>query len=235
MINDHQFETGDVLAKQLADAVSARLEERVQEKGKACLAVSGGTTPVQFFKELARRDLPWSRILVTLVDERWVDEQHESSNAALVREYLLSGKASQSCFLPLKNSASSPKDGFMDCENRLQEQMIRLDVAVFGMGEDGHTASWFPHSDALPACLDDTSHSWTCPVEDDFLALPRMTLTWAFISQCQHLFLHFEGAKKQAVFDAAVSDDELQNIAELPVRRLIAQQDVPLSIYRCAS
>ena len=88
-------------------------------------------------------------------DERWVPLDDAASNAALVRRHLLQNEAEQAYFLPLKNSAPNPVDGFMECENSLHELMVRLDFAVLGMGNDGHTASWFPGSEALPKCLDE--------------------------------------------------------------------------------
>ncbi|MDO6681458.1 MULTISPECIES: 6-phosphogluconolactonase [unclassified Oceanobacter] len=231
-MSDNRFDSASILAKQLADAVSLCLKERVAQKGRACLAVSGGNTPKAFFEELGKRALPWSQILVTLVDERWVDESDPSSNAGLVKAHLLQGPAAAAYFLPLKNAALTPTAGFMDCENSLHEQISRLDVAVLGMGTDGHTASWFPQSAALERCLDEGGSAWSSPVVDAELELPRMTLTWAMLSQCQNIFLHFEGAEKQAVFEAACDPGQQQNIAAMPVRTLLYQSQVPLSIFR---
>ena len=59
-MSDNRFDSSIVLAKQLADAVSLCLKERVEQKGRACLAVSGGNTPKAFFEELGKRQLPWS-------------------------------------------------------------------------------------------------------------------------------------------------------------------------------
>jgi 6-phosphogluconolactonase len=232
IMNDNCFATPEVLARQLADAVGSALLKRIDEKGRACLAVSGGRTPSAFLRELSERDLPWSKILVTLVDERWVDENHPASNAALVREHLLRGKARSAYFLPLKNRAATPSAGFMECENRLHEQIVRLDVAVLGMGEDGHTASWFPHSAALPSALSEQSGAWCCPVMDSVLEFPRMTLGWSMLQQCQRLFLHFEGAAKQAVFQKASQPELLEQMQDMPVRRLLNQSTVPVSLYR---
>ena len=229
-MSDNCFATSDVLARQLADAVGRALLRRVDEKGRACLAVSGGRTPAAFLRELSGRDLPWSKILVTLVDERWVDEDHAASNAALVREYLLRDKARSAYFLPLKNRAATPAAGFMECENRLHEQIVRLDVAVLGMGEDGHTASWFPGSAALDGCLDEAASAWCCPVMDAGGEFNRMTLSWAMLSQCQRLFLHFEGAAKWQVYQQALAD--VHNWRDMPVRRLLDNNPVPLAVYR---
>jgi len=120
----------------------------------------------------------------------------------------------------------------MECENRLHEQIIRLDYAVLGLGHDGHTASWFPHSAALANAMSSSNAAWCCPVTDAPQHLQRMTLTWNLLSGCRHLFLHFEGPDKDAVFAAANDPAQLHDNAAMPVRTLLSQGDVPLSIYR---
>lgn len=228
MINDFSFDSSAVLARQLAESVAKKLQQRIDLKGRACLAVSGGKTPVLFFDALSKQDIEWSKIVITLVDERWVEPDHDSSNGALVKENLIKNLAAKAYFLPLKNKALTPSDGYMTCENSLHEQVTRMDVAVFGMGADGHTASWFPGSKALEQCFSDTASAWSAPVSDSFLELQRMTLTWACFKSCQHLYLHFEGAEKAEVFKRA---SEQGDVKELPVRKILHQSDVPLSVY----
>ncbi|MFP6788465.1 MAG: 6-phosphogluconolactonase [Thalassolituus sp.] len=231
-MSGNRFKRSDVLAKQLADDLAERMAEAIEVRGRVCIAVSGGSTPIRFFEELSTRDIPWQKVLITLVDERWVDEDNAASNARLVREHLLKNKAASAYFLPLKNRAKDPVSGFMECENKLHELMVRLDFAVLGMGNDGHTASWFPDSDALSKCLNEGGAAWCCPVIDEPIELPRMTLTWGLLSNCRHLYLHFEGADKNAVYEQATEKTERQNIAAMPVRTLLYQSQVPLSIYR---
>ncbi len=231
-MSDNRYDSSEILARQLAEVVADQLAERIEEKGRACLAVSGGSTPKRFFELLSEQDIKWSKVLITLVDDRWVDEHNDASNAALVKRHLLKSRAEAAYFLPLKTAAESPVDGFMECENRLHELISRLDVAVLGMGTDGHTASWFPYSKALDKCLNESASAWSCPVVDRSIEIPRITLTWAMLSQCQRLFLHFEGAEKNAVFEQACDASESQNIAAMPVRTVLVQSQVPLSIYR---
>ena len=83
------FHAREALAESLAHDVAEELMRAIEAKGKATLAVSGGTTPKTFFAKLSQIDLPWHRVTVTLVDERQVPETSERSNARLVRETLL--------------------------------------------------------------------------------------------------------------------------------------------------
>ena len=59
-----------------------------------------------------------------------------------------------------------------------------------------------------------------------------MTLTWALLAKCRHLYLHFEGAQKNTVFEQATAAAESQNIQAMPVRTLLYQSQATLSIYR---
>lgn len=229
---ENRFTSSEALARQLADDLAGKMREAIDARGRVCIAVSGGSTPVRFFEELSKRELDWSKVRITLVDERWVDESDGASNAALVRRHLLQNRAVHAYFFSLKNKASDPVDGYMQCENGLHELMVRLDFAVLGMGADGHTASWFPNSDALPKCLDEASSAWCCPVTDEPSGLPRMTLTWGLLSNCRQLYLHFEGAEKNQVFGKARAEKERQHLSAMPVRAVLHQSLVPLNIYR---
>lgn len=230
MITDNRFERSDDLALQLARGVARRLQQAIDERGRACLAVSGGQTPTLFFEQLAQQSIDWSKVLITLVDERWVDENHAQSNAALVRRLLLQQQAEEAFFLPLYNGASSPEDGYMECENQLHELIDQLDVAVMGMGLDGHTASWFPHSPALNHLLDEQGGAWCYPVMEQTPA--RMSLTWGLIARCAHVYLHFEGDKKNSTYEQACDEIQQQDLHVMPVRTLLFQSQVPTSIYR---
>lgn len=130
------FEAREALAATLARDVAEELERAIEAKGRATLAVSGGTTPKLFFEKLSEIDIPWARVSVTLVDERQVPETSERSNARLVRTHLLRNRAAAARFVPLVDNPDA-------------EKIPSFDVAVLGMGNDGHTASFFPGGDSL--------------------------------------------------------------------------------------
>ena len=115
------FESRGSLASALATDVANALSHQVMTWNKACLAVSGGTTPKLFFETLSRIDIPWRKIVVTLVDERQVPETSPRSNARLVRENLIQNRAAGAEFVPL-------------FENPEAENIPAIDVAVLGMG-----------------------------------------------------------------------------------------------------
>ncbi|MEK9764854.1 MAG: 6-phosphogluconolactonase, partial [Thalassolituus sp.] len=80
-MTDNRFKSSAALARQLADDLAEKMREAIEARGRVCIAVSGGSTPVRFFEELSTRKLDWSKVRITLVDERWVDESDAASNA----------------------------------------------------------------------------------------------------------------------------------------------------------
>jgi len=57
-MSGNRFKSSDVLAKQLADDLAERMAEAIEVRGRVCIAVSGGSTPIRFFEELSTRDIP---------------------------------------------------------------------------------------------------------------------------------------------------------------------------------
>ena len=80
-------------ATALAETVTTALREALAARGEALLIVSGGRSPVPFLERLAQADLEWSKVLVTLADERWVPIDDPDSNAGLLRKHLFQGPA----------------------------------------------------------------------------------------------------------------------------------------------
>ena len=81
----HEYPTREALAEGLATGLAAVLATAIDARGAATLAVSGGSTPRLLFERLSQADIEWDRVCVFLVDERWVDEDSDRSNARLVR------------------------------------------------------------------------------------------------------------------------------------------------------
>jgi len=234
MINDNRFSDTQTLAQQLADAVADKMRSVIAERGKVSLAVSGGKTPELFFQKLSQEELDWSKVLITLVDDRWVEDSEDGSNAKLVKDNLLINNAKLAYFLPLKNDEASAEEGLMTSENRLHEQIDELDVVVLGMGLDGHTASWFPQSEALSACLDEQASACCYAVMDAPEFPQRMTMSLSLVLRSKNVYLHFEGEQKNKVFEQVCDEHERHNFEQMPVRSVLFQSQVPVNIYRSA-
>lgn len=113
--NLHSFGTNACLSSVLSAEIASDLQKAIDERGGATLALSGGTTPKPLFFSLSQQELDWSRVYITLVDERWVSDKHPESNARLIREHLLQNCAAKANFSPLKTEHSSPFDSKKDC------------------------------------------------------------------------------------------------------------------------
>ena len=226
----HNFDNGAQLARALADAVTADLRASVAARGSALLAVSGGRTPVHFFQALATAPLDWSQIVVTLVDERWVGAEDERSNERLVRANLLQGTAAAATFVPLFEPGSArPEDAIATVATRITLLDLPFDAVVLGMGDDGHTASFFPGGDRLADAIDPHGAALVLPMNAPAAGEPRITLTLPPIIGSRRLYVHIEGAQKRRVFfdaaHAAPADDHL------PINAVLRL--TPANVYWC--
>lgn len=212
------FTSRAALAQALARDTARALAARLNTPQKAVLAVSGGTTPTAFFEALSQADIDWARVVVTLVDERWVPEDNPRSNAALVRRHLLTNNAVKAEFFPLYNGEKTPSLGIKALESALAAQNLPLAAAILGMGEDGHTASFFPGGDRLGAALDPQSGRLLEAMEAPGAGEPRITLTLPTLSSADFLALHIEGDKKREVLVRAQGEGA---DSEMPVRSVL--------------
>ena len=113
--------------------ISDKLNSSIENKGSGSLVVSGGSSPISIYEELSNIDLSWSKVFLTLVDDRLVEPDHKDSNQKLIHKHLIKNKAKNINFYPLT-------------ENFLSNTEFKkpFDVTLIGMGEDGHFASLFP-------------------------------------------------------------------------------------------
>ena len=227
MTNILEFENASALDIALSEKVAAMLAVSIEEQGSASLVVSGGRTPMGFFHLLSQQVLDWSKVTVLLADERWVDAGHADSNEKLVRENLLINEASQATYLALKNSAEQAVDGEAECEAALAG-LDTFTVLILGMGDDGHTASLFPGSEALAEGLDMNSGRSCIAVTPLHAPHQRMSLTLPRLLNSQQIVIHISGPSKQEVLQQAQAGDD---VMELPIRSILQQQQAPLSIY----
>ncbi len=210
------FADRERLAWHLASDVAAALRRLVETNGRATLAVSGGETPKLFFEKLSHMGIPWQAVTVTLVDERQVPETSQRSNAGLVRAHLLRDKAAAARFVPLH-------------DNPAAAELEPLDIVILGMGNDGHTASFFPGGDNLATALDPETKRRIVTMTAPGAGEPRLTFTLPVLTDTGYLALHIEGAEKRKVLDMALKDGP----AEVMPVRAVLRSKTPLTLYWC--
>ncbi|SMF43868.1 6-phosphogluconolactonase [Xaviernesmea oryzae] len=226
--NMHEFPDAAALAAALADEVAACLAAAIEERGSASLAVSGGSTPKRFFETLSTRDIDWSKVTVTLVDERFVPADNPRSNHLLVATHLLRDKAAAANFIPLYYDCSSIEEAARMATEKAARIGNPFDVAILGMGTDGHTASFFPHGNNLQRALDLSGPRGVLTMEAEGAGEERLTFSFASLSDARLLALHIEGqGKKDVLIKAKAGSDE----AEMPIRAVLNRAVSPLQIY----
>ncbi len=225
----HQFASPSELADALAVAVADQLRSGIKSRGVGTLAVSGGSTPKLFFDRLSKQDLDWQKVIITLVDERWVDVSSDRSNAKLVQDLLLQNNAADAQFVPLWSGGEAPDhDAIARTNLALRLLPSPFDAVILGMGNDGHTASFFPGGDTLHDAL--TAKGPILAIRAPGAGEPRVTLTLPALLKTRALFLHIEGDEKSAVLETALSDGTIE---DMPVRAVLRQTVVPVEIYSC--
>lgn len=222
-----EFENTSALDIELSAKVAKLLVADIAETGSASLVVSGGRTPMGFFHLLSQQMLDWSKVSITLADERWVDADHADSNEKLVRANLLINEAHQATFIGLKNSAADAIVGEPEAEQALAA-VGKFTVLILGMGDDGHTASLFPGADALALGLDMDSGRTCIGVTPTAAPHQRISMTLPRLLDSQQIIIHISGAGKQQVLEQAQAGADVE---ALPIRAILNQQQAPLAIY----
>ena len=228
-IDRRSFADKPTLARELAEAVADRIRASIETRGIAAIAVSGGSTPGRFFQALGKtKDIDWSRVIVTLVDERWVDETSDRSNALLVNERMLQGPAATARFFPLYSGGGEPDAAAVARTNALLAELPDTFAAVIlGMGNDGHTASFFPGGDTLAEAL--SAEGPTLAIRAPGAGEPRITFTLPRLLRTDGLYLHIEGEEKADVLDTALGDGP---VADMPIRAVLRSGHA-VTVYWC--
>lgn len=224
-MKESNFPSVDALNKGFAEQIADLLRAGIAARGKASLIVSGGRTPQGMFAQLSEQTLDWSKVVISLADERWVETTDEASNEKMVREHLLKNKAAEARFVGLKNAAADAQQGVAGCVSEFTHIPAPFDVVILGMGEDGHTASLFPCSAQIKQGLDLNYPEPYLAVQPTTAPHWRMSLSLAALLDSRKLFLHLTGEGKKAVLSQALAGtDEF----EMPIRAVLQRADVEL-------
>ena len=226
------FANGTALAPAFAQWTAERLAAGIAARGAALLIVSGGRTPLRYFHALCDQPIDWSRVAVTLADERRVADDSPRSNAKLVREALLQGHAAAAPFVPLADARLNEDQELAAANARIVTLPLPADVVVLGMGDDGHTASWFPRADGLAEAMDLGARALVAPIRTSGAPEPRLTLTGRVLLRARAIALHIEGADKLATLDRALGAGPVE---DMPIRAVLRSAAERLTIFAAAA
>lgn len=225
------FDTKAEYNQALGESLATALSEGIAQDGRAVLMVSGGSSPAPAYQYLSGLSLDWQKIDVAMVDERWVDNAHDKSNEAFIKQTLLQDKAQNAHFVTMKNDATTAIAGQPHCQAQYQSLKPQFDVTILGMGPDGHTASLFPHAKGLDNALTTTDLVAAIDaIESDVTGkiTERMSLTQHAILQSKVIKLLISGEQKLAVYRQAL---EPGDIKDMPLRAILRQTKVPVEVY----
>jgi len=192
------------LAWQAALHLVELAEEAVAARGRVSIAFSGGSTPKVTFGLLADpahpflKRMPWSELDLFFVDERTVPPDHADSNFRMTREALLDHVNLRPDQIHRIQGELEPEVAAAEYEFDIRRtfrlegaEAPRFDIVTLGMGDDGHTASLFPHTDAIHE-IGRLVVANQVPQKDTW----RVTLTWPVINHAREVFFLIAGADK---------------------------------------
>ena len=213
----HAADDALLLADDLAQSIAQQLQSDIDKNGTASLVVSGGSTPKPLFEALRTRAIEWSKVAVTLADERWVPVSDKDSNEALVRKTLLVDNAAAASFVPLYLDGMAADDAVAKVTAGVAQMQQPFSVTILGMGGDGHTASLFPDADAshLRAAMSLASEESVAILKPPSVGQVRISLTRAALLRSRQRIVHITGITKlQVLYDALLeSGDPAEGLA----------------------
>ena len=220
-VHYHVSKDSETLALTTADCIASAVERAIAGRGVARIAISGGNTPQRTFELLAdpfhsfRGRIDWSRLQLFWVDERCVPPTDKNSNFHMTEQVLLSKVPLQEENIVRIEGELAPEEAAARYESALRNrfrmegaEVPRFDFIHLGLGDNGHTASLFPHSDALDSLM---RLAVAAHVEAD---VPwRVSLTWPVINHAAQVVFQVQGASKadvlHQVFEGAYQPDVL--------------------------
>ena len=223
------FDNKTELSLALSRHIHGRLSRILHTGGRANLALSGGSTPAGLFARLAALDLDWSRINLTLADERCVPASSDASNEHLVRTVLMRDRAKNARFFPLANGSETDFAWLQHCrEQLLAHELLPFDILVLGMGNDGHTASLFPCSDNIEHMMSPDNHELLGLVSPATAPHLRVSFTLSTLLLSRKVILHITGRDKLAALEKAMAG---KDVLEMPVRAFLQAPGLDMDIY----
>ena len=233
----HTHANPAALAAAVAERIAGALDQALAERQQALLALAGGRTSPPVFRQLASAQRDWSRVSILPSDERWVPADHADNNLQQMRAAFAGAEGIR--WLPLVPPAPvGPADAAF-ANTALQDYPQAFDVAMLGMGADGHFASLFPGAPNLARALqaptvgaDSVREQDASPTDfvptaavailpDPMPAAgphPRISLTLARLLHSRLLLLVITGEDKRAVLERARAEGET---SKLPVAALL--------------
>ena len=186
------------LIERAQEIILSRLQTAIESRDRFTIALSGGSTPKPLYEALSSQSLPWTKIHIFWGDERYVPATHQDSNQLMARQAWLDKiEIPAENIHPMNTTSADPAQDAQQHEAELQRffqtktgEIPVLDLILLGMGDDGHTASLFPHTKALTV----SDRLVTVGNKD---SNPRITFTVPLINQARCVLFVVAGENKR--------------------------------------
>ncbi|MEX2499922.1 MAG: 6-phosphogluconolactonase [Wenzhouxiangellaceae bacterium] len=217
------------LTTTVARSLASACAEGIEQRGRATLALAGGSTPMPVYRQLAAHPLEWRSVSLMPGDERWVTHDHPACNLRAIREAFAGSNPEFKSLTP-ENPDGEPS---LDAASAaLSDLNLPFDACVLGMGGDGHFASLFPGAPELEYALNPEGEALATIVHPDPMPedapFARISLTLAAIAASRRLMLLIRGERKREVLKNATGSGLW---TEFPVAALLTQPHLPLEIH----
>ncbi|MFZ5746292.1 MAG: 6-phosphogluconolactonase [Pseudomonadota bacterium] len=217
------------MGEALAGDIGFIIENAIDARGNAVIALAGGRTPQPAYDALAKAKIDWKRVTIVPTDDRLVPMGDPLSNVTMIAKTFMPKGAR---VLPITSEAAADyRAAGKAADARLQELHWPLDLCLLGMGTDGHTASIFPGPD-LDEALNGPKERRALGVMPDPLPpeapVARVTLSLAAIVSARALMIAITGDEKRAVLESAI--DQGQS-GPYPIGRVLAESELPVDIH----
>lgn len=222
-MNHYKFESEAEWIQALVKKWQECGTEALNARGTFYVALSGGSSPESFYKAIAATEWPWSSTVMYIGDERWVPSDHKDSNYRMIYESFYPHKIRLERW---KTELTKPEEAALEYHKRLNKELgqpPRFDLALLGVGNDGHTASLFPGTKALEATEHYTTSNWV-PQMDSM----RLTMTYRLFYQAREILFVSKGSGKQEWLTKL----EKRTDTTFPAARIESKSDL-ISIYNC--
>ncbi|MBZ7930576.1 6-phosphogluconolactonase [Campylobacter sp. RM9929] len=218
----HEFSDLESCNKALVEAVVLSIDQILSDKQSVNLAFSGGKSPVLFLEMLSKKACAWDKCNISLVDERIVELDHEDSNARLIKMHFLKNLAQKAHFKPFFKDCKLSLEDLVKNANKFYNQP---DIAILGMGGDGHTASLFPEADEINFAL--TTQKNIVSVTPKNAPYKRLSMSLSALENCNELFLSIATREKQLVFNEATKGLN----PKFPISYILHSKKVMCNVY----
>ncbi len=187
----------------------------------------GGSTPVIFYQKLSQYIDNWTSTSLLLSDERMVDGKHRLSNSYQIKKNLLNRIEGKKLpvFLSYTEFMTTNMQGINYSFNKKLEKIGNPEIAILGLGNDGHTASLFPNNSEIFT----SNREIYIIVKNDYDNFFRVSLTFDYIMKAKQIVFLISGKEKSSILNSCLKKP--YDPIKWPVQYLFKNYNNKINIY----